>query len=119
MNGAGLEAEGVDEVLPNAAKVTGRFATGYAIVIGVANYRNVSPLPDAVLNDARDVASVLKSNAYCGYEPRNVHLLLDGDATLERIRTALASVAGNQRTRRHRRHLFLRSRRPSRRSCRP
>ena len=95
MNGAGLEAEGVDEVLPNVAKVAGSFATGHAVVIGVANYRNASPLPDAVLNDARDVAAVLKSNVYCGYEPRNVHLLLDGDATLERIRAALASVAGN------------------------
>ena len=94
MNSAGWEAEGVDEVLPKAAKVTGSFATGHAVVIGVANYRNASPLPDAVLNDARDVAAVLKSNAYCGYDACNVHLLLDGDATLERIRAALASVAG-------------------------
>ena len=93
MKDAGLEAENVDEVLPNAVKVTGDFATGYAVVIGVANYRNATPLPEAVLNDAGDVASVLKSNAYCGYEPQHVHLLLDGDATLERIRTALASVA--------------------------
>ena len=93
MNNAGLEAEGVDKVLPNAAKSTGDFATGYAVVIGVANYMNVSPLPEAILNDARDVAAVLKSNAYCGYEPRNVYLLLDGEATLERIRAAFASVA--------------------------
>ena len=71
------------------------FATGYAVVIGVANYRNVCPLPEAVLNDARDVAATLTSDACCGYEPRNVHLLLDGDATLTRIRAALDSVAGN------------------------
>ena len=83
----------MDNTLRNVAKVTADFATGHAIVIGVANYRNVCPLPEAVLNDARDVAAVLKSSAYCGYEPRNVHLLLDGDATLERIRTALATVA--------------------------
>lgn len=84
----------MDEPLPNATKATVGFATGHAIVIGVACYRNVCPpLPEAVLNDARDVAAVLKSNAYCGYEPRSVHLLLDGDATLTRIRTALASVA--------------------------
>ena len=93
MNDAELEAEGVDEALRNAAKVTAAFATGHAIVIGVANYRNVSPLPEAVLNDARDVAAVLKSSAYCGYEPHNVHLLLDADATLKRIRKALATVA--------------------------
>ena len=93
MNGPGLEADGVDDILPNSAKVTGGFATGHAVVIGVANYRNVSPLPAAVLNDAQDVAAVLKTNAYCGYDARNVHLLLDGDATLDRIRAALASVA--------------------------
>ena len=94
MNWPELEAQRVDEVLPKAAKATGNFATGHAIVIGVANYRHGSPLPGAVLNDARDVTTVLKSSAYCGYEARNVHLLLDGDATLERIRAALASVAG-------------------------
>ena len=82
------------EVLPKAAKEAGNFATGHAIVIGVTNYRHGSPLPGAVLNDARDVAAVLKANEYCGYDERNVHLLLDGDATLERIRAALASVAG-------------------------
>ena len=79
----------MDDVLPGAS----RLATGHAVVIGVANYQNVAPLPDAVLNDARDVAAVLQSNAYCGYDDRNVHLLLDGDATLDRIRVALASVA--------------------------
>ena len=83
----------MNEALPRATKATADFAAGHAVVIGVANYRNASPLPKAVLNDARDVAAVLKSNAYCGYEPHNVQLLLDGDATLERIRTALASVA--------------------------
>ena len=71
----------------------GAFPKGHAVVIGIANYGNISVLPDAVLSDARDVAGVLKSGAYCGYDPRNVHLLLDGDATLEKIRNALASVA--------------------------
>ena len=84
----------MDKSLPDPDKVTGDFATGYAVVIGVANYRNVRPpLPEAVLNDARDIAAVLTSKAYCGYESRGVHLLLDGDATLARIRTALDSVA--------------------------
>ena len=84
----------MDEAFSNAAKAAGNFANGYAVVIGVANYRNVyPPLPEAVLNDARDIAAVLTSKAYCGYESRDVHLLLDGDATLARIRTALDSVA--------------------------
>ena len=83
----------MDEFLPKAATVTRDLATGHAIVIGVAHYRNAAPLPDAVLNDARDVAATLRSKAYCGYDDHNVHLLLDGDATLDRIRAVLASVA--------------------------
>ncbi len=93
MNGPEWKAERVDEILPKPAKATGGFATGHAIVVGVANYRYGSQLPDAVLNDARDVAAVLKANEYCGYDEGNVHLLLDGDATLERIRATLASAA--------------------------
>ena len=93
MNGPRLETNGVDDFLPKAAKTTGGLAAGHAVVIGVANYRNAAPLPDAVLNDARDVAATLKSKAYCGYDDRNVHLLLDGDATLDRIRAVLAFVA--------------------------
>ena len=93
MNGPRLETDGVDDFLRKAAKATRGLATGHAVVIGVANYRNAAPLPDAVLNDARDVAATLKSKAYCGYDDRNVHLLLDGDATLDRIRAVLAFVA--------------------------
>ena len=68
------------------------FTAGHAVVIGIADYRNVDPLPDAVKNDARDVAGILTSDAYCGYRPNNVHLLLDEYATLARIRSALDSV---------------------------
>lgn len=73
--------------------VAGDFAAGYAIVIGIASYWSIPSLPDAVRNDARDIAGILTSTAYCGYKASNVHLLLDGDATLPRIRAALASVA--------------------------
>ena len=95
MNGLEREVQYVGEFMPKAAKATGNFATGHAVVIGVANYTNARPLPDSVLNDARDIAAVLKAKEYCGYDERNVHLLLDGDATLERIRLALATVAGD------------------------
>ena len=83
----------MDEILPKSMNAMGGYESGHAIVIGVANYRHVTPLPDAVLNDAQDVATVLKAKEYCGYDERNVHLLLDGDATLEGIREALSSVA--------------------------
>jgi hypothetical protein len=71
----------------------GGFTTGFAVIIGIAKYRNGYLLPKAVTNDAEDVAAILTSRAYCGYRPRNVRLLLDEDATLARIRTALDSVA--------------------------
>lgn len=74
-------------------KATNGFAAGHAIVIGIAHYWNGSPLPDAIRNDARDVTQILISSAYCGYNPRNVHLLIDEDATLAKIRTVLGSVA--------------------------
>ena len=71
----------------------GGFTAGHAVVIGIANYRNANALPDAVTNDARDVAGILTSDAYCGYRTNNVHVLLDEDATLARITTALDAVA--------------------------
>ena len=71
----------------------GGFAVGHAVVVGIAKYGNIRRLPEAVTNDARDVAEILTSAEYCGYLPDNVHLLLDEDATLARIRTALNAVA--------------------------
>ena len=68
------------------------FSTGHAVVIGVANYRHINRLSDAVLNDAGDLANVLTSDDHCGYDECNLHLLLDGDATLVRIRKALSAV---------------------------
>ena len=51
-------------------------------------------LPGAVVQDARDVGAVLTSREHCGYDPRDVHVLLDGDATLGEMRRAFAAVAG-------------------------
>jgi hypothetical protein len=69
------------------------FAKGRALVIGVANYPNVRKLPNAVLDDARDVGELLRSAEFCGYPSKNVELLLDSDATLDGIRKALARLA--------------------------
>jgi hypothetical protein len=69
------------------------FSQGHALVIGVANYPKVSKLPEAVLNDARDLAGVLHAQAYCAYPSPNVELLLDADATADRIRTGLLRLA--------------------------
>lgn len=77
----------------DSAPRTGGFSGGHAVVIGISNYQYIGALPDAVLNDARDVTAVLTSHDYCGYEESNLHLLLDGDATLIRIRQALSALA--------------------------
>jgi len=63
------------------------------LVIGVANYPRVNRLPEAVLQDARDVADLLRSGDYCGYPPANVALLLDGQATADGIRQGLRRLA--------------------------
>jgi Caspase domain len=69
------------------------FSEGRALVIGVANYPKVSKLPQAVLNDARDLAGVLKAQEYCAYPAANVELLLDADAKADGIRAGLARLA--------------------------
>lgn len=70
---------------------------GYALVIAVSQYQKVKPLPSAVQNDASDIRSLLTSPTHCGYDPGNVRLIMDADATLTKIRAELswlASVAG-------------------------
>lgn len=68
------------------------FSNGHALIIGIANYPQVSSLPEAVLKDAQDVASVIKSEQ-CGYEAEKVKLLLDEEATAEAIRSKLSNLA--------------------------
>jgi hypothetical protein len=76
----------------NAAEKAG-FPSGHALVVAVAAYPKVTPLPAAVLNDAREVAAVLMSPVHCGYNPNNVTLLLDAQATLDALRRELAALA--------------------------
>jgi len=69
------------------------FDKGRALIIGIAKYESVVSLPLAVLNDALDTADTLKSPDYCGYLEENVTVLADDEATLEKIREALAELA--------------------------
>jgi metacaspase-1 len=66
--------------------------TAHALIVAVANYKHINALPEAVLNDARDVAKVLTSSCYCGYAPENVRLLLDNEATADSIREGLCTL---------------------------
>jgi len=61
----------------------------HALLVGIAAYRHITPLPATVLNDARAVYDVLTDPQRGGYARDNVALLLDGAATAAALRQAL------------------------------
>ncbi|HSF98850.1 MAG TPA: caspase family protein [Ornithinibacter sp.] len=67
--------------------------SAHALIIGIADYGHVPKLPPTVLDDARDIAKVLVDPQHCGYPPKNVQLLLDGEATREAILGAMAQLS--------------------------
>jgi hypothetical protein len=69
------------------------FLDAHALIVGIASYRNLRPLPHSVLNDAHAVASALRDPAICAYDPINVRCLLDAAATGSALRSALADLA--------------------------
>ncbi len=68
-------------------------SNAHALIVGIAGYPNVAPLPDTVLADANDVADVLTDPNLCAYPLNQACLLLDGEATLPRLRSELANLA--------------------------
>jgi uncharacterized caspase-like protein len=70
-------------------------SSAFALVIGIANYQHINKLPPTVLKDARDIRDLLVDAAHCGYQPDNVRLLTDEQATAAGIRAALKSLAGS------------------------
>lgn len=69
------------------------FDNGYALIIGIAKYHHIRPLPDTVLNDANDMKALLVDAAQCGYSPTQVKLLLDNETTHHNIRLGLHWLA--------------------------
>ncbi len=65
------------------------FSQGFALVVGVAGYSRVRPLPATVLNDARDFYQLLTSSQYCGYPAGQIRLLLDQQANAAGMRAGL------------------------------
>jgi hypothetical protein len=65
----------------------------HALVIGIANYQHISGLPATVLNDAQEIYNLLIDPSMCGYQPGNVTLLRDQDATQAAIRQGLAGMS--------------------------
>lgn len=64
----------------------------FAVVIGIANYQNVTHLPSTVLKDAQDIHDLLVSPSHCGYSKDNVYLLLDKSATKQAILSTLTEM---------------------------
>jgi len=58
-----------------------------ALVVGIADYANIRKLPK--VQDAEDLAAALADPALCGYDPKNVAVLLDHDATKDKILSGL------------------------------
>jgi hypothetical protein len=67
----------------------------HALIVGIANYQKINPLPATVLKDAQDIHNLLVSPNYCGYLADNVQLLLDSQATQTNLRQALGTLAQN------------------------
>ncbi len=92
-----IQVEGYLQDRADRAKLpplpSGVFESGHALIIGVANYPHVRPLPEIVLDDARDVCALLTDPVTCGYPAGQVRQLLDGEATGDGIRAALADLA--------------------------
>lgn len=65
----------------------------HALVVGIANYQNIKSLPETVLKDAQDIYQLLISPQHCGYQPDQVQLLLDSEATQQNLLQALAKLA--------------------------
>src|SRR3954471_5224783 len=63
----------------------------HAVVIGVSQYRRIRPLPSVA--DAEGVAGVLRDPAAGGYDPANVALVQESDATRDQILDELDRLA--------------------------
>jgi hypothetical protein len=63
----------------------------HALVIGVSEYQHVQRLPHVA--DAEDVAAVLRDPGACGYEPGNVVVVQEWEATRARILDELDRLA--------------------------
>lgn len=69
------------------------FPQAHALLIAIADYDGARRLPQAVINDAQDVATLLRSPATCGYDSAKVRVLLNAEATRAAIFAELDRLA--------------------------
>lgn len=65
----------------------------YALVVGIADYKHINPLPATVVNDAQGLWSVLMDPRTCAYDKDRVTLLLNEQATRDGLRRAFKDAA--------------------------
>ena len=70
------------------------FQQGQALLIGIADYKHIAALPDAVTQDVHGIYQLLIDPLRCGYPFPNVQTLLDAQATKSAILAAFDSLAG-------------------------
>jgi hypothetical protein len=71
------------------------FEQGYALIVGIANYPNVRPLPPTVVKDAKDIAAMLQRPDRAGYPADHVKLLINEQATKQGVLDGLKWLADN------------------------
>lgn len=65
----------------------------HALLIGIADYKNIRKLPKTVTKDVLDIYDLIISPAYCAYKAENVTVLSDGQATQTAIRQAFRALS--------------------------
>ncbi len=69
------------------------FDNAHALIVGIADYANIRKLPK--VHDAEDLAAAIVDPALCGYDPENVTILLEKDATRDKIRAGFEALKAN------------------------
>lgn len=68
-------------------------SNSHALIVGIADYKHISRLPKTVIKDAQDIQTVLVDPNSCAYPKDNVELVLNEEATRDRLAFALARLA--------------------------
>jgi hypothetical protein len=81
--------EGIRDAQPS--ELSGQIRDKYALVVGINEFENAPPLRFAV-NDAKSFADALMSLEPGHFQKDHVFRLLDGEATLNGVRTAIGRI---------------------------
>jgi len=79
-----------EHLKPSYGSINKFYNTSWAVIIGINEYENISPLRFAV-QDAKEIRKLLISEF--GFPKENVRILIDNEATLNNIRNDLHEIA--------------------------